>query len=73
MSFPAALVRVLADGGPLEFDRLVIRFPGYIWNQLFSMVDHLSQTGVLSVFRPTRSSFVVKCCGHPMRAGRAQS
>ena len=67
MSLRAALVGLLTDAGPLEFDKLVIRLPGCTWNQLFSMVDHISRTGILSVSRTTRSLFVVKHRGHPMR------
>ncbi|HSE57675.1 MAG TPA: hypothetical protein VLA99_03155 [Nitrospiraceae bacterium] len=67
----AALIGVLAEEGPLEFDDLVTRLPGCTWNQLFSVVDQLSRIGALSVCRPTRPSLVVSCCGQPQRAHRA--
>jgi hypothetical protein len=68
MSLRAALVGLLTDAAPLEFDELDIRLPGCTWNQLFSMVDQMSRTGILSVSRRTRASFVVRHRGHPMRA-----
>lgn len=63
MPLRAAIVGVLAEEGPLEFDELVTRLPGCTWNQLFSLVDQLSRKGVLSVSCPRRASFVVKWCG----------
>lgn len=68
----AALIGVLAEEeGSLEFDDLITRLPGCTWNQLCSLVDQLSRIGTLSVYRPTRTSFVVSGCGQPRRAHRA--